>query len=415
MQVLTYKYRILPSRDQHTALTAICESQRQLYNAALEERIAAWRQKDRATGKGISITCLDQFKALTQCRHDDPSMASLPPNLQRATLKRLDTAFAGFFSRVKRKATAGFPRFKGKGWFDSFGFLEFSGIKLDRGTRRITFSGLPGSLRLHLHRPLPDTKILGCTFRKDAKGWSVTFTVKVPVAEKKISNRRVGIDVGVTDLVAFSDGSPPIPNARPAQCAERAIRLTQRALARCKRGSKRRKKTKLRLARVHAKISNTRATYLHQVSAKLAREYDHIVLEDLRIQNMTRSASRTIAAPGTNVAAKSGLNRAILDAAWGKLKFNLIYKAARAGGEIETVDPKGSSQTCSDCGHVAKENRRRKVFRCVACGHAEDADTNASKIVERRSKHRAVVGPAVNKVVHQNELRPRNITLENAK
>lgn len=125
--ILTYRYRLLPSKRQHAALTGLLDAQRVLYNAALEERIDCYRK----AGKGVSY--IDQCKSLTLCRRALPEMAALPVNLQRWTLKRLDEAFQGFFRRVKsRNGKAGFPRFRGRGWWNSFGFGEFSGIRFRR-------------------------------------------------------------------------------------------------------------------------------------------------------------------------------------------------------------------------------------------------------------------------------------------
>ncbi len=135
--ILTYRYRLLPSKRQHAALTGLLDAQRALYNAALEERIDCYRK----TGKGVSY--IDQCKSLTLCRRALPEMGALPVNLQRWTLKRLDDAFQGFFRRVKaRNGKAGFPRFRGRGWWDSFGFGEFSGIRFDGA--RLRFAGMPG-------------------------------------------------------------------------------------------------------------------------------------------------------------------------------------------------------------------------------------------------------------------------------
>src|SRR6185436_19477959 len=166
--ILTYRYRLLPTKRQHRALETILESQRQLYNAALEERIEAYRKA------GVTRTYFDQTKALTERRQSDPEASSVPAILQRATLKRLDEAYKAFFRRVKKGGKPGFPRFRGKGWFDSFGFREFSGITLRQG--RLRFKGMPGSLRVHPHRPMPPEGIVkGCTLRRDAKGWAVGF------------------------------------------------------------------------------------------------------------------------------------------------------------------------------------------------------------------------------------------------
>jgi putative transposase len=147
--VLTFRYRLLPSKAQHRALERLLESQRQLYNAALEERIGAYQKV------GKSLTYFDQAKSLTEWRNDDPEAAQTPVNIQRATLKRLHDAYRGFFRRVREGGKPGFPRFRGKGWFDSFGFCEFAGITLKDG--RLRFKGMPGALRVHWHRELAGT------------------------------------------------------------------------------------------------------------------------------------------------------------------------------------------------------------------------------------------------------------------
>ena len=164
--ILTYAYRLLPTKRQYRALEILLESQRQLYNAALEERIEAYRKAN------VTRTFFDQAKALTEWRRDDPEASAVPVALQRATLKRLDGAYKAFFRRVRKGGKPGFPRFRGKGWFDSFGFAQFWGISLKDG--RLRFKSMPGSLRVHLHRQMPpDAVIKSCTFRRDVKGWVV--------------------------------------------------------------------------------------------------------------------------------------------------------------------------------------------------------------------------------------------------
>src|SRR5579884_4291846 len=228
--VLTYKFRLLPSRRQHAALGAILESQRQLYNAALEARISRYR----ATGE--TETYIDQCKALTVCRRELPEMGALPVRLQRWTLKRLDEAFQAFFRRAKaRNGKAGFPRFRGMGRWHSFGFSEFFGIRFDG--KRLRFVGLPGGLRVHLHRRLPDgADIRSCVFRRDGRGWSVCFQVAVAAAGARPVSVALGIDLGLSVFAYCSDGVV-LPNPRIARKAERELRRRQRALSRCKRGS----------------------------------------------------------------------------------------------------------------------------------------------------------------------------------
>lgn len=364
MQVLVYKYRLLPTRKQHEALVAILDSQRALYNAALEERASCYR----ATGK--SRTYIDQCKALTECRRDLPEMAATPLNIQRGTIRRLDEAYKAFFRRAKsRRGKAGFPRFRGKGWFNSFDFNEFVGIRFDG--KRLRWSGMPSGLRVHLHRSMPDGKILTAKFKRDHKGWAVCLAVSVETPEKRIVQSAVGIDVGIKTLAATSDGLL-IPNPRAARRAERELRVRQRALARCKRGSNRRRKVRAQVTRLHAKVANTRSTSLHQISAMLVRRYDVIAVEALNVKGLARGI----------------LARDVHDASWSKLVDLISYKAERAGKHLIKVDPKYTSQTCPECGTIAAKTLAERVHEC-ACGYVADRDVAAARVILSR----AVVGP----------------------
>lgn len=382
--ILTFRFRLLPSKAQHAALVRILEGQRQLYNAALEERIECYRKTD------ASRSYMDQCKALTAWRRDDDEAAAAPANLQRWTLKRLDEAYGAFFRRVKaREGKAGFPRFRGKGWWRSFGFAEFSGIRLDG--RRLCFAGIPGGLRVHLHRPMPAGKPLSCVFTRDAKGWAVGFQVRVPCDTPHAGERVVGIDVGLTALATLSDGTA-IPNPRPAARAERELRRRQRALARCKRGSKRRHKVRGEVARLHRTIADTRNTCLHQVSAGLVRRYDLIAMEKLNVKGL----------------AAGMLARSVHDVAWGRLRQYIAYKAERAGGAVVEVDPCRTSQICSGCGATVPKALSERIHRCSGCGLVLDRDHNAALNI----LHRAVVGPGAVNVTHRGERRLGNLKLE---
>lgn len=351
---LTYKYRLLPSKRQHVALRDILESQRQLYNAALEARISRYR----ATGK--TDTYIDQCKALTVCRRELPEMGALPANLQRGTLKRLDEAFKGFFARCKRGDKPGFPRFRGRNWFNSFEFTEFSGIRFDG--KRLRFAGMPGGLRVHLHRPLPEGKPLTAKFKRDDKGWSVAFVIRVAASAPREGGAAVGLDLGLKVFAYCSDGVV-IPNPRVARRAERELRRRQRALARCRRGSNRRKKVRAEVARLHRKIADSRRTWLHQQSAALVGRADLIVAEDLNVKNMIRHPT---------------LARSIADASWSAFLSMVAYKAAKAGGHFVTVDPRNTSQRCSGCGELVPKTLATRTHHCPHCGLVIDRDWNAS-------------------------------------
>lgn len=374
--ILTYRYRLLPSKRQHGALAEICESQRQLYNAALEERIDCYRK----TGRSISY--IDQFKSLTACRRDLPEMAGVPLNLQRWTVKRLDEAFQGFFRRVKaRNGKAGFPRFRARSRWDSFGFNEFSGVRCDG--KRLRFKGLPGGLRMHLHRPLPENAdIRSCVFKHDGQGWTACFAVAIETAEKRVVSAAVGVDLGLKVFAYCSDGVI-LPNPQVARRAERKMRVAQRALSRCQRRSSRRQKVRAHLARLHQKIANTRSTWLHQQSAALVKRADLIAVEDLNVKNMVRHPT---------------LARSISDAGWSKFLSLLAYKAEKAGGHLIRVDPRNTSQRCSGCQELVPKSLAVRVHSCPHCGLVIDRDWNASLNILQ-----AVVGLRAQNVAHQGE------------
>jgi putative transposase len=365
--ILTYCYRLLPTKSQHRVLEANLENQRQLYNAALEERIGAFRKA------GSTRTYVDQCKALTEWRHSDAEAAVVPVNIQRWTLKQVDEAYRGFFRRIKAGAKPGFPRFRGKGRFESFGFREFSGIRLEKG--RLRFSGMPGGLRVHLHRPLPEgVRIRACVFRRDDKGWKVGFAVDVPAAEERAGARAVGVDLGISIFAALSDGGL-VPSLKAARRNERQARRANRALARKTRGSRGRSKARRALARCHAKTARARLDFLHQASARLVRDYEAIAVEKLNVKGLARSA----------------LAKDIHDASWAKFISMLRYKAACAGTRLIEVDPHDTSQDCSGCGIKVPKTLGNRWHECARCGLSIDRDLNAA----RNILNRAGVGPGL--------------------
>jgi putative transposase len=366
--ILTYNYRLLPSRQQHRALEAILESQRQLYNAALEERIDAYRKAH------VTRTYFDQTKALTQWRHEDPEASALPVALQRATLKRLDEAYKGFFRRVKSGSKPGFPRFRGKGWFDSFGFQEFRGISMNAG--KLRFKGMPRALRIHLHRPMPAV-VKSCVLRRDVNGWTVGLAAEMPTPPLRKGERGVGVDLGITTFAALSDGAV-IPSFRAARMAERRLRTAQRALALKKRGSRGRGKARTAVRRCHAATVRRRANHLHQASARLIRDYDVIAVEALQVKGLARSS----------------LSKDVHDASWAKFISFLRYKAEKAGTRLIEVDPRNTSQDCSRCGERVPKELGDRQHECPRCGLSIDRDLNAA----RNILNRAGVGPGLRNV-----------------
>ena len=233
-----------------------------------------------------------------------------------------------------------------------------------------------GWVRFRWSRAVPG-EVKSFRVNRDRAGrWHVAFAVIPPPVAGPGTGEVVGVDRGVAVSAALSSGELlSVPGLRASE-AERLRRL-KRKLARAQRGSNRRKQVKAAIGRLTAREADRRKDWAEKTSTDLARRFDLIRVEDLKIADMVRSARGTIAAPGTNVRAKADLNRSVHAAGWGSLVRRLEDKAA---GRVERIDPAYTSQTCNACGHRAADNRESQaVFRCRACGHADHADVNAAK------------------------------------
>ncbi len=368
---LNYQYKLITTEKQKQSFFILLEEQRVLYNAALEERISYYSHVRK------SRSYFDQCKALTEWRQSDVEAASYPLNLQRWTLKRVDDAFQAFFRRLKlNNEKTGFPRFRSKNRWNSFGFAEFSGIRFKKN--KIYLAGNQHGIRVHMHRNLPsEYSIKSCVFTKKSNGWYISFQIKVPDQKPRQQIKSpIGIDVGITHLATLSDGTH-IKNTKPTKKYEIEIRVAQRSLARKKKKSKGRRKALLIVSRLHQNIRNMRNTYLHQTSRSLIDKYDLIAVEKLQIKNM----------------AQGHLAKSIHDAAWAKLIQQLSYKAEWAGTHLVVVNAKNTSQICSECGVSVKKDLSIRVHECTHCGLILDRDVNSALNILCR----AVVSPEVAK------------------
>ncbi|MFI7452018.1 RNA-guided endonuclease InsQ/TnpB family protein [Nonomuraea sp. NPDC049714] len=374
----SFTFLLRPTARQVVALAACLEDHRQLYNAALEHRRTAYAKA------GVSVRYGEQSAELKHIRGDDPDgQGRWSFSSQQATLRRLDKAFTAFFKRVREGRTPGFPRFKGRGRFDSVEWpKDGDGCRWDSQPQHPTATYVRlqgvGHVRVHRHRRVSGT-VKTISVKREGSRWFVVLScAEVSAGPLPATGAVTGIDLGVASLVTTSDGEH-LDNPRHLMGSAGRLAAAQRDLARKKRGSKRRRKAVARVAALHAKVRRQRLDGAHKAALALVRAYDVIAHEDLRITSMTRSASGTLQAPGRNVAAKSGLNRSILDAGWGVFLTILSHKAESAGRELIAVNPAGTSRRCAECGHCAKENRVSQAeFACTACGHAAHADVNAA-------------------------------------
>jgi IS605 OrfB family transposase len=220
--------------------------------------------------------------------------------------------------------------------------------------------------------------------RDRAGRWHVAFSAPQPAVARRSTGAAVGVDLGVANTATTSDGEHlHIPRWRPSE--ERRLVHLQRQLARQRKGSKRRARTKHAVGVLYARAADRRRDWAEKTSTDLIRRCDLVVFEDLRVKDMLRSARGNLEAPGRNVRAKAALNRRIAASAWATLVRRTRQKAEASGAVVVLVEARYTSQTCSACGHLAAENRpSQAVFACVACGHGEHADVNAAKNVRAR-------------------------------
>ena len=355
--ILSYKFRIEPNRAQAAALSEMLHDFCRLYNAGLEHRIEAYR-------KGVSIKVNDQIVTLPIIRRDIPEQGRWSCTAQQQVLRKLDKTFQAFFGRIKRGAKAGFPRFRASARYHAADFRVGDGLTI-RKSGKLGFVGVPGEIKVRWHRKMPSTPKSAILTRQSGK-WFIIFHVEVEAVERAGPDS-VGIDLGLTALVALSNGETV---ARPGwtKRAAKGLRLRQRAVARCKRGSKTRRKRVAALATYHARVGNRRRDFCHKLTRDLVNRFGRIAVENLNIKGLARGM----------------LAKHVHDAAWAQIVAMLRYKAENAGCEFVEVDPRGTSQTCPECGIIAAKTLATREHRC-GCGCSLDRDVAAAKIVHLRA------------------------------
>ncbi len=359
----SFKYRLYPNRQQQEQLTAMLGAFCDLYNASLQQRIEAYRRQ------GLALGYVQQANELKATRVADERLAGFSYSAEQQILRRLDKAFRAFFRRLKTTAKAGFPRFQAKSRFDSAEFRVGDGLTI-RKNNRLGLVGIPGQIKVKWHRTLPaEAKVGAAVISRSCGKWYVCFQIELPDVEIAQRNSpAIGIDVGLSSLIATSDGET-VNAPRWTRKAAKKQRRLQRALARCRRNSKRRLKVKRNLARHSASTANRRRDFLHKLSRSLVDRYTLIAIEDLNVERLARSM----------------LAKSVHDAAWGQLRQFLTYKAESAGSEVIAVDPRGTSQVCSECGCSVPKTLAERWHDCPECGYSANRDVNAARNVLLRA------------------------------
>ena len=358
----TFAYRLYPSKPQARLLDSTLETCRRWYNQCLAERRDAYQQRGESVGKYQQLAKVKQQKA------SNPYAKGIHSHVLQIVVADLDKAFQAFYRRVKTGETPGFPRFKGRNRFSSFGFKEYgNGFTIDG--RRLRLSGI-GRVAVRWHRPL-EGRIKTVRITRRAGMWYACFACEVEATPLPTKKQDVGVDVGVASLLTTSDGEQ-VDNPRWYRAEQRKLRVLQRRVARRKKGGSNRRKAVLALQRQHERIGNRRKDFLNKLAHGLIARYDRIALEDLRITNMVRNPH---------------LAKSILDAGWGYLIQQLTSKAAEAGRVVYLVDPRNTSQNCSGCGRLVAKDLSVRVHQCSHpdCGVVLSRDHNAAINILKRA------------------------------
>lgn len=364
-----FKYELKPNGQQQRDMRRFAGSCRFVFNRALAMQKERYEQGEKKLGYAGLCKLLTEWRNGTET----PWLKDAPVHPLQQTLKDLERAYTNFFAK-----RADFPRFKKKGQSDSFRYPDPKQIKLDQTNSRIFLPKL-GWLRYRNSREALGT-VKQVTVSASGGKWFVSIQTEREMADPvHPSGSMVGLDAGVAKFATLSDGTvyAPVGSYRKH---EKRLAFLQRRLSRKTKFSNNWKKAKARVQKLHSKSANIRRDYLHKTSHEISQNHAIVVIEDLQVRNMSKSAAGTTEKPGRNVHAKSGLNKSILDQGWFEFRRQLEYKQQWRGGWVIAVPPQNTSRTCPACGNNAKESRKTQAqFECVECGYSENADLNAAR------------------------------------
>lgn len=365
-----FKYRLEPTPEQRQKFVHFAGSCRFVYNKILTMNDAryetAWFNLHNPR-----ISYNDSAGLLKLWKQSDEYswLKEIDSQVLQQALKDLDRAYTNLFT-----GRANAPTKRKKFVNDSFRYPQRFKVEANQ-----VYLPKIGWVVFKRHRPVVGT-IKNVTVSRKGKHWFVSFQTEYEI-ESPIhpSPVPVGIDMGIAKFATLSTGKPYTP-LNSFRNHEAKLAKEQQKLAKQVKFSNRWKIRKGRIHALHTKIANCRQDYLHKVSTEISKNHAVVVVEDLKVSNMSRSASGTIEQPGQRVAQKKGLNKSILDQGWSMFRNMLEYKQTGAGGMVIVIPPQYTSQTCAECGGIDSRSRpTQELFSCIHCGHTDNADVNAAR------------------------------------
>ncbi|QFS44438.1 RNA-guided endonuclease InsQ/TnpB family protein [Nostoc sphaeroides] len=388
----SYQYKIKPSLEQAEKIDKTLEMLRCQYNYLLAQRFD-WYEQNRCSIDRCPLICYlpelkeqpnyyNQKASLVQLKIDRPWYKEIHSQVLQEVPKKVELAFDRWLKGDVNGKKSGRPRFKGKGQYKTFTYTQFKQQTLEDSltlryhfvNNRITLSKI-GDVKVIVHRLIPggfDIKTVSVT--KKADGYYVTLSLDdktVPTVKPDLNpDNIVGVDVGLIDFYVASDSSR-IAAPKHLRKAERRLKSAQRRVSRRKKGSNRRRKAIQKLSKQHKKVADTRKDFHFKTAKLLLDKYDVVAVEKLNIKGLV----------------KTKLAKSINDAGWGKFITILSNKAENAGLKVIAVNPNGTSQECSNCGHKVKKPLSQRMHNCPVCHTSLCRDLNAAINIKARGTH----------------------------
>jgi putative transposase len=348
----TFQYRIYPTSHQKHIMLFTLEECRWLYNHFLESRKNAWEQDEGYLNYHSQATTIPKLKK------ERYSLNQIHSQVLQNVAVRIDLSFKAFFRRVKLGEKPGYPRFRGRGWYDSFTYPQ-TGFTIKAGK---LFLSKIGDIKIRMHRSIQGT-IKTLTIRRLATGkWYASFSCDVVDTPLPESTEVVGIDVGLSSFATLST-EEKIDNPRFFRTDEKSLVRAQRNLSKLEKGTPERQKSRKVVSHIHERITNRRNNFTHQESRKIVNRFGIICVEDIHVNRMVHNHC---------------LAKSIMDVAWGQFDSYLSYKAESAGRKFVAINPSYTTQDCSRCGHRQIIPLSERTYHCSCCDLTIDRDYNAS-------------------------------------